>query len=141
MLNNLLEDWEFIKSIKKYDKPCFSDKSFVNVNEWFATWKRRRKGEMGERGVIYVNNLINTTQQYSKNKADIESLKKLKEILPKSMEGLKNIIYTYQMDSQEEVSKEYLKCVERLKNTIEEIDNIIHSKSNFFGNCPKIISK
>jgi hypothetical protein len=140
MLNNLFKEWEFIKSIKKDYKPCFSDKTFVNMNEWFVTWKRRQKGEMGEKGILYVNNLIDTTIKCYKNNLDINSLRKLKEVLFESIVGLNNLSYTYQVDFQEKVSKDYLKCGEKLQNMIEEIEKIIRSKNNFFTNNSKIIT-
>lgn len=137
MLKNLLIDWEFVKSIKKCEKPCFSDKTFVNMNEWFATWKRRRKGEIGENGVIYLNNLIKTTKDYCESIDDSLILKQIKDILVESLLGINNLVYTYQIDSQENVAKEYSKCILNVKNIINMIEN---KKTNFFINQPKIIS-
>jgi len=140
MLNNILEDWEFIKSIPKGVKPCFNDKTFINVNEWFVTFKRRMKGEIGEKGVIYVNSLIESTSNYYKNITDMNSLRKIKDILIESLLGLENLVYTYKVDLQENVSKDYKNCILKIQKIINEIDKIIHLKSNFFSYSPKLIS-
>ena len=138
MLNNIFEEWEFIKTIPKDSKPCFSDKTFVSINEWFATFKRRRKGEVGEKGVIYINNLIDNTFKYYKN-TDINSLKKLKNILNDAILGISNLVYTYKVDLQETVSDDYAKCIKRIEELIKKIVKDLDNK-NFFIYSPKIIN-
>ena len=136
MLNEILEDLEFLINIPKGAKPNFSDKSFTSTNEWFSTIKRRYKSEKGEKGVIYVETLIDKIVFLYKT-LDNSSLKILKEKLKAANLGLSNIIYTYKIDEQIEVSKDYERCWKRIEKLIEDIG----SKNNFFNHCPKIISK
>lgn len=136
MLNEILEDLEFLINIPKGAKPNFSDKSFTSTNEWFSTIKRRYKSEKGEKGVIYVETLIDKIVFLYKT-LDNSSLKILKEKLKAANLGLSNIIYTYKIEEQIEVSKDYERCWKRIEKLIEDIG----SKNNFFNHCPKIISK
>jgi hypothetical protein len=48
-LEDLLNEWIFIGKIQKGNKPCFSDKTVIDSNAWFVTWRRRIKGEQGEK--------------------------------------------------------------------------------------------
>jgi len=121
---SIYSEWEFIASIPKDVKPCFRDKTFISVNEWFGTIKRRYKGEKGENGIIYLEDLIEKTK---KNNID----KNLRELLQKSILGINNLVYTYKKDGQKEVSENYNKC-------IDKIDKIIKS-NNFFGYTPKLV--
>ena len=131
---NVKEDWEFIGNIPKGAKPCFYDKSLVHINEWFVTFKRRMKGEKGEKGIIYVENLIINTE-----KLDIKEQIKLRETLQSATVGLTNLVYTYKMDEQLEVSKSYNTLLTRVENLINLIDK--HGrKNNFFSYVPKVIS-
>lgn len=116
----LYKDWEFIASIPKDAKPCFNDKTFVSINEWFVTFKRRYKGEKAEKGLEYIENIIEKTKKYNIDKS----------ILQKSIIGINNLVYTYKKDGQVDVSKKYEKC-------IDKIEKLIKNK-NFFGTIPKI---
>ena len=136
MLNEILEDLQFLENIPKGAKPNFSDKSFTSTNEWFSTIKRRYKSEKGEKGIIYVETLIDNIIFIYKT-LDNSSLKILKEKLKVANLGLSNIIYTYKIDEQIEVSEGYEKCWKRIQKLIGDIG----SKNNFFNHCPKIISK
>jgi hypothetical protein len=139
MLNKIYDEWEFIKTIPKGVKPCFYDKSFVSVNEWFVTFKRRMKGEKGEKGVIYIENLIDSTFKYYKNINDINELKKLKDILTDSIIGINNLVYTYKIDEQLKVSEDYFQFESKISEMITDITNIIRTKNTFFSYTPKLI--
>jgi hypothetical protein len=132
------EDWNFIALIPKGAKPCFYDKTLVHVNEWFVTFKRRLKGEKGEKGIVYVENLLETTEK-TICISDVNSLRNLKDILQKSIIGLTNLVYTYKIDGQLEVSKNYSCMIEKVEKIIEDIDRQIRNKTNFFSYIPKII--
>ena len=132
MLNKILEDLEFLEIIPKGYKPNFSDKTLTSTNEWFSTFKRRYKSEKGEKGVMYVENLIENIESVCKN-LDHSSLKLLKEKLVTAILGLNNLIYTYKIDEQISVSDGYINCKKRIENIIEKI------KPKFFNHCPKIV--
>ena len=133
----MFKDWEFISNIPPNVKPCFYDKSYINANEWFITFKRRYKGEKGEKGVIYITKLIENTTEY-KNSIDVKSLIKLKETLEKSLKGLNNLVDTYKSDCQEEISKSYKECFNKVEILIEKISEKLSSKKSFFCHTPKI---
>lgn len=132
MLNKILEDLEFLKIIPKGYKPNFSDKTLTSTNEWFSTIKRRYKSEKGEKGVIYIENLLDNIESMCKN-LDTSSLKDLKEKLIPAMLGLNNLIYTYKIDEQMYVSEGYVNCRKRIEYIVENI------KPNFFNHSPKIV--
>src|SRR5581483_12357753 len=102
---NLLDEWRFISTINKGEKPCYNDKTKINVSEWFVTWRRRYKGEKGEKGVLYMQNLLENTNKYLELYKDGNKL--LLEVLNSSIIGINNLVYTYQMEEQEHVSKDY----------------------------------
>jgi hypothetical protein len=142
---NILEDWDFISKINKGVKPCFYDKSLIGMNDWFVTFRRRYKGEKGEKGVVYVENLIETTNKYYKTETDYEFLNKIKETLRNSICGLNNLVYTYKIDGQESVSQSYSNCISQIEKIILDIDFIISegnlkNKGNFFKHIPFIVS-
>ncbi len=136
VLINLYKDWDFIKSIPVNVKPCFQDKSLVYVNEWFVTIKRRWKGEKGELGVVYVDNLINLTEniynKLEKNK-NLTELETLRNSLESSLVGLENLVITYKKDGQLSVSENYKDCITKVKNIIKT------RKTKFFGSNPKLL--
>ena len=49
-MQKIFEDLDFISKIQKNEKPNFSDKTLIKMDEWFATLKRRWKSEQGEKG-------------------------------------------------------------------------------------------
>lgn len=136
MLKEILEDLQFIANIPKNAKPNFSDKSFTSTNEWFSTIKRRYKYERGEKGVLYIETLIGNISKIYKT-LDKVSLKKIKESLFKANLGLNNIIYTYRIDDQIKVSKDYEHSTEKICKLITDIENMI-SPPSFFTHCPNI---
>ena len=126
---DIYKEWEFIGIIPKNSKPCFNDKSFTNLDEWFATIKRRYKGEKGEKGVIYLEKLIEITKFYKKDK-------ELIYLLEKSIKGVENLAETYRKDNQLEVSENYTKCISKIKNIISDVEK----GKKFFGYVPKVIN-
>lgn len=135
------EDWKFISSIPKAAKPCFYDKTFVHVTEWFVTFKRRWKGEKGERGIVYIENLIEITEKTIVS-YNLNSLIELKKLLESSIIGLTNLVYTYKVDEQLEVSENYSRLIKKVEKMIEKIEKQLEenrSKNNFFSYVPKII--
>ena len=135
----IFEDWKFIANIPKGAKPCFYDKSLIYINEWFPTLRRRWKGEKGEKGVMYVENLIETSIK-TMNCLDINSLRNFKEILQNATLGLSNLVYTYKVDEQLSVSNSYGELSLKVEELIGSIDQQIRNKSNFFNHVPKIIN-
>ena len=141
-IKEIIKDLEFIASIPKSYKPCFSDKSLIYSNEWFVKMKRRWKGEQGERGVIYVNNVLDRIGKNCKN-FNIDYLKNIKKKLRESILGINNLVYTYKIDGQEDVAKSYEICNKYIEKLISILDNCIKDdmkKINFFSYSPKIIS-
>lgn len=136
----LFTEWEFISNISENIKPCFHDKTYTHSNEWFVTLKRRYKGEKGEYGVVYVNNLIEDTINFYKDNTDVMLLKKLKEILEKSITGLQHLVNTYKRDNQEQVSKDYEKCLHKVENMITDMCKPKMQKG-FFSHTPSIFVK
>ncbi len=136
MSDKLLENLDFISKIPKNTKPCFSTKSLIHTDEWFVTFRRRLKGEMGEMGVLYVNKLLNSCDKYYRMcKLDSNILKKA---LIKSLQGLQNLSHTYKKDKQHSVSESYNNCYNQV---IKLINKINEKKSpNFFSYKPNIIS-
>jgi len=137
----LYEEWKFISIIPKDVKPCFYDKTFVNVNEWFVTFKRRWKGEKAEKGIVYIENLILNTEK-SIVSSDLITLKNLRDILKSSIVGLTNLVTTYKNDEQLEVSNNYLFLIKKVEILIVKIGNQIEeirNKTNFFSYVPKIL--
>jgi len=97
--------------------------------------RRRWKGEVGEKGIVYVNSLIDNTEDYCKNNK--ENLKEIRIVLIDSLIGIKNLIYTYNIDSQPTVANDYGKCSSRIQKIIDEIEK---NKKSFFGCSPKLIN-
>ncbi len=135
MSDKLLLEWNFIKNIPKGMKPCFYDKTLISANEWFVTLKRRWKGEVGEKGVIYLNSLIDITKDYCLNNKT--NLKEIRTVLIDSIIGIKNLVYTYNVESQINVANDYNKCISKIQDLINEIDKM---KKSFFGYSPKLIN-
>ena len=139
MLNDIIEDLNFIENIPKNAKPNFSDRTFTTTNEWFSTLKRRYKYERGERGVVYIETLIDNIYKIYKT-LEINLIRNLRDRLISANLGLSNIVYTYKIDDQIEVAKNYNKSIERMDSLIIDINKFIRSKNIFFNHCPKIIS-
>ncbi len=134
----IFDEWKFIAGIPKGTKPCFYDKSLVSINEWFVTFKRRWKGEKGEKGVLYIENLVETTEKTIVC-LDLNALRNLKEVLHSAIFGLNNLVYTYKVDEQNSVSESYCDLSKAVEKLITSIDLQIRNKSNFFSYVPKII--
>lgn len=137
----IYEDWKFITTIPKGVKPCFYDKTFVHVDEWFVTLKRRMKGEKGERGIVYIETLIVNTEKIIST-CDLNTLKKMRDVLKMSTTGLENLVYTYNNDGQLEVSQNYSLLIKKVESLIGKIGNQIEeirNKTNFFSYTPKIL--
>ena len=117
MLNDVIQDLEFISRIPKNSKPNFSDKTYISKDVWFSTFRRRLKYERGEKGVIYLNDLIEKIKDILPN-LDSNSFSKIKIYLQKAQEGVKNLIETYQKDNQENVSSGYQKNMEEITHLI-----------------------
>lgn len=135
----IFEDWKFIANVPKGAKPCFYDKSLIYINEWFPTLRRRWKGEKGEKGVMYVENLLEMSIKVV-SCLDINALKNFKEILRSVTIGLHNLVYTYKVDEQISVSNSYSDLSLKVEKLIDEIDQQIRNKSNFFSYVPKILN-
>jgi len=126
---DIYKEWEFIGNIPKNVKPCFNDKSFINTDEWFVTLRRRYKGEKAEKGIIYLEKLIETT-------IFLEKDERLIFLLNKSINGLENLSETYEKDGQFEVSENYKKCIEKIKTLISS-----GKRKKFFSHVPKILNE
>lgn len=136
ILQEILNDLDFISTIPKNAKPNFSDKTYTSTNEWFSTIKRRYKYERGEKGVIYISSLVENIIQMCKT-LDENSLKNLREKLIEAIIGLNNIVYTYKIDEQPEVAKNYELSIEKINKLITQIENNKKFK-NFFHHQPFI---
>lgn len=139
------EDWKFISTIPKSAKPCFYDKTFVHVTEWFVTFKRRWKGEKGEKGIVYIENLVEITEKFCNSSEcfGVDNLNELKKLLDSSIIGLTNLVYTYKIDGQIEVSESYSQLIKKVENLVTKIEKRLEenkAKSNFFSYVPKILS-
>jgi hypothetical protein len=126
MINGFIEDLVFISNIPMNCKPNFSDKSYTSKDEWFSTIKRRYKSEKGEKGVIYVDNLLNRIE-----KAGVP--KEIRHLLAATEEGFMNLINTYNLDQQQNVALGYLSCWNRVKKWLE------NNQPKKFFNCSPII--
>lgn len=143
-MKSVFEEWEFVKSIPINSKPCFYSKTFIGVNDWFVTLRRRWNGEKGEKGVVYLENLINTTMKILESEnISTDELKKMKKLLEESILGLNNLVCTYTIDNQKSVAEEYGKIIKNVKNIVTEIDLIIskRNKGTFFGGKIKLVSE
>ena len=137
MLKEIFEDLDFIASIPRDAKPNFSDKTLVYNDEWFTTFRRRMKFERGEKGIVYIETLIEEIKIYDKSIClNFEDQKILKEKLIGAKEGLDNLVQTYINDNQHEVANSYKKCGIKL---LKLIDKYSHVNKKFFGHCPNII--
>lgn len=136
-----LDEWQFVCDIKKGEKPCFNDKTFIEMNAWFVTWRRRYKGEKGEKGIIYLDNLIENTSAFiKKDEITNEFLKKLKDVLQNSILGINNLSYTYKIDNQEQVAKDYSNLIDKIEKIILYINSLIKPKTNFFASSFQIVN-
>ena len=135
----IFDDWKFIANVPKGAKPCFYDKSLIYINEWFPTLRRRWKGEKGEKGVMYVENLLEMSIKVAEC-LDINALRNFKEILRLATMGLQNLVYTYKVDEQISVSNSYGDLFLKVEKLIEDIDQHIRNKSNFFSHVPKMLN-
>jgi predicted RNA-binding protein with EMAP domain len=127
---DVYKEWEFISNIPENSKPCFNDKTFTNLDEWFVTIRRRYKGEKGEKGVIHLEKLIETTKFYKKDK-------ELLNLLEKSINGIHNLSETYRKDNQIKVSENYKKCIQKVKDIISGVEK----GKKFFSYIPKVINE
>ena len=133
---DIYTNWKFISEIPINAKPCFQDKTLTYIDEWFVTFKRRWKGEKGEKGVIYLKNLIAITKKEYDNlrkEKKINELEELKHIINNSIIGIENLIVTYTKDGQPEVAENYRQC----KETINQIINI--QRKGFFNSYPELV--
>lgn len=135
MLSQLLEELKFISCIPKNAKPCFVSKTLMFTDEWFVTFRRRLNGEKGERGTIYLRELLNSCDKHYRM-CRLDG-KLLVEALNKSLSGIQNLIYTYDRDNQIKVSNDYKKCYNKASDLIKEIER---NSSNFFSYVPNIIT-
>ena len=69
---------------------------------------------------------LKISQKFYKNNDDIVSLKSLKEALSESINGLNNLVYTYKIEEQENVSQSYSQCIQKVESMISEIDSILN---------------
>lgn len=137
----LFIEWDFIASLNKNEKPCFNDRTKININEWFVTWRRRYKGEKGEKGIIYVKNLIAITREYIEKIEDMDEINLLMNVLERSLIGLNNVIYTYEIDNQIPVAEEYTKFNEMIKQLLKNCQEKMAKKNHKKFFCNKIIIK
>ena len=119
----IFNDLKFISNIPENTKPCFRDKTYIDTNSWFVTVKRRFKGEKGEKGVIYINDLIDSCDHIYRMCKDLKVLKKLRKSLYDSKNGVKNLIFTY--NDQDNVRDGYLKCFKDIISLIVKLDEKI----------------
>lgn len=150
MLQNILKDLDFIGDIPPDSKPNFSDKSYTFTSEWFSTFKRRMKNEQGEKGIVYVKNLIDNIYIIY-NTLEIVDLNTLHEKLNHSLKGFSNLIETYKKENQKEVTNDYENLLRRINVLIVEITNDINTndikdikdekgiKKKFFSKYPSIL--
>lgn len=147
---NILLNLEFISKIPKGAKPCYSNRSLTYTDQWFVTLRRRWNGEKGEKGVIHVKRLLDSCDKYYRmcnlDGFGISDCDKLRTLLYESIQGLNNLVHTYLIDEQKNVSDDYQKCIDRAKHIIRgieykivEIETHIKNKG-FFGFYPKIIT-
>lgn len=150
--SDILDDLEFVAKIPAKSKPCFSDKTYIGVDDWFVTIRRRMRWtvEKGEKGVEWVNNLLDSCDSFyrmcSLDDEGVSNSLALRDALNWTLSGLKNIIETYKYDKQHEVSKGYLKCFNRAKHISISIDyrltEIMKLGKTYFNHYPtKITSK
>jgi len=131
---NLVKELDFISSIPKNNKPCYITKTFIHKKAWFATARRRWKGEKGEHGIVHVNNILSSCDKYyrmclSVNNNNDDHENKLRELLLKlknTVIGFENLIETY--NDQKSVSDDYKKCKERVESLYTEIGNYFDKK-------------
>jgi len=122
----ILKELEFISEIQEKYKPCFSDKSSIKSDAWFATIRRRMKGEKGEKGVIYINQILDSCDFYYRMCDDFKFLKTLRDHLKNAQMGVKRLIETY--NDQKIVQKGYLESSKQIIHLILKIDEKIDEK-------------
>ena len=137
----------FIASIPINSKPCYNSLTYIQKSGWFTTIRRRMNGEQGERGIIYINNILNSCNEFlhdknnnknktpnTKNKTpntknknkNTNTLLELKFALDNSISGFNNLIMTY--NDQPIVMNDYEKCKNKvidMSNRIKTILNMI----------------
>ena len=139
-----IDELAFVSSIPPKAKPCFRDKSLIFSNEWFCTLRRRWKGEKGEDGCVYLNDILNSCDNFYRMCDNLDQLKEMKKLLDSSVVGIENVVKTYFQDSQNNVSKNYSKCSEKCKviskNISVKITKFNKNSEIFFGHSPTMIS-
>ena len=135
MFNGIIEDLVFISKIPAKAKPNFSDKSYTLSDEWFSTLKRRYKSEKGEKGVIYVEELLDKIENYWRTWIS-DDQERVKSLLMLSQQGFRNLVATYTTEDQRSVAEGYCKCWERVKKWLTE--NSQTTRKKFFNYAPKI---
>lgn len=153
-LSKSIADLEFISTLEKGHKPLYNSRSTIQRTAWFATFQRRWAGEKGEKGLIYVNNVLDSCDRYYRMclsdssiytddifKYNItKNLSSLRTALKNSVQGFNNLIMTY--DDQETVAKGYDKCKNRVTKIIDDINiffNRLLSSINEFNSDSEII--
>jgi len=127
-MEGLIKEWKFIAGIPPNSKPCYIDKCYFSTSDWFLTLRRRWKNEKGEKGVTYVENLIELTKLIEIGLKEIEE----------ALVGLENLVNTYKNDGQCEVAEGYEKCIEEIKKLIDQRQRQPKPKMKpgFFQNQP-----
>lgn len=140
-INQCIDILKFISTIKPNHKPYYHTKTSISINSWFVTIKRRLNGEKGENGVDFFKNIIESCYHHYNiclEISEINILKDLKYHLIKSIDGIDNLIDTY--NDQTYISNEYNHCKKQVKNLIGKIEKtnkksfFTTSNVNFFSN-------
>lgn len=146
-MESVLKEWEFIGQIPIGSKPCFYSKTLMRVDEWFLTVRRRWSGEKGEKGVLYVENLLNNTKQVlGSAEGKEEELAHFQKVLREALIGVNNLVCTYKNDGQPNVAKGYEEAGNAITSLLKTFSERVQKapvkvkKDGFFGNDIKILS-
>ena len=98
-LKILFTKLDFISSICKGSKPCFSDMTMVSSRSWSGSWKRMISGESRRNLICEIGDIVDQStlaiKQYRKTKYH----QLIIESIEKSRSGIENLIYTYSSNS------------------------------------------
>lgn len=122
--NECIDILIFISTIKPNDKPCYNTKTTIHKNAWFATLQRRWGGEKGEKGIVYINNVLDSCDKYYRmclNKSGFNNNDILLSALYDSLKGFDNLINTY--SDQKTVADSYKNCKDKIIKFLSEVNN------------------
>ena len=131
-LQILLADLDFLSQIERNMKPCCNDRVLVDADSWSGAFYRFFKGESRVNVITKVEQIVNNAVEAIENEKYMEHLSLTINSLNKALNGLLNLLYTYENDPNMKARlnvqiKNINIQLDRYRNLIKGIQNITES--------------